>query len=514
MSVTTDQMPSLNQRHRAVLPALQLARTPHLARRSWRVLLIALLLLPFVLALVPWTQSVHGTGRAIAFNPVQRPQFIVSPIEGRIKKWYVVEGDRVQAGQRIVEMVDNDPQLELRLLDEEKAILERLRAAEGRVRDIESRIGNLQASWRFAESIQSAVLQQAKLQLQTFDYDLIGLQADGLSMQQNHDRIKGLVEGKIGGLASEREREVAIQNLNAVKAKVNAQNARIELGKQGVKAADDNLKKVKVDTDAQIDQEKVSLGAAVGEVAVIQGSYAQIRVRVARQRAQYVDAPMDGIVFRLVAAGEAGGILVRPGERLAILVPDIKSGEAAASPPSPGQLVLALGHALAGTAAPGGPAGGLAQLGPLLLMASGQLSLTDVNHPGIVIELQIDGNDLPLVRKGDKARLQFEGWPAAQFVGWPSVAVGTFGGLVYLVDPTSDDKGRFRILVEPDPDDQPWPDERYLRQGVRGQGWVLLNRVTVGWELWRHLNGFPPVRAAQDKESGHPLGPVKSKGFK
>jgi adhesin transport system membrane fusion protein len=129
---------------RAALPAVHLARTPRLASRLSRALAVGLVLLPVVLLMVPWTQTVHGTGQAVAFNPVQRPQYVVSPIEGRIKKWYVVEGDRVKAGQRIVEMVDNDPQLELRLLDEERAISDRLLAAEQRVRDIESRITKLE----------------------------------------------------------------------------------------------------------------------------------------------------------------------------------------------------------------------------------------------------------------------------------------------------------------------------------------------------------------------------------
>jgi hypothetical protein len=143
-----------------------------------------------------------------------------------------------------------------------------------------------------------------------------------------------------------------------------------------------------------------------------------------------------------------------------------------------------------------------------------QAALTDRDYPGIVAELFIDGNDLTLVRKGDKARLQLEGWPAVQFVGWPSVAVGTFGGRVYLVDPTTNDKGQFRVLVEPDPDDAPWPDQEYLRQGVRAQGWILLNRVSIGWELWRQLNGFPPIRDVQDPKASQPLGPVKSKRVK
>jgi len=468
MTTTTNRLRSIPNgfatlEPQAVLPALQLARTPRLARRLYRALLVTFLLLPLVLLFVPWTQTVHGTGRAIAFNPVERPQYVVSPIEGRIKKWYVVEGDRVKAGQRIVEMVDNDPHLIERLLDEERAVSARLTAAEQRVRDIEARIHNLENSRTLAIIIQNSLLQQEQNRLRTFEFELIGLEAEQLSMQQNYDRTKSLVEGKIGGLASIRDLEVAQQNLNTAKAKVEAGKARIALSKEAVNAAEKSLEKVDADTAAMVNLEKAGKQTALAEVENMRREKLNIEMRIARQRAQYVDAPVDGTIFRLLAAAEAGGILVRPGERLAILVPDIKA------------------------------------------------NLTAGDYPGIVAELQIDGNDLPLVRKGDKVRLQFEGWPAVQFVGWPAVAVGTFGGRVYLVDQTSDEKGNFRILVEPDPDDQPWPDERYLRQGVRAQGWVLLNRVSLGWELWRNLNAFPPVREPQDIKGGQPLGPVQGK---
>ena len=48
-------------------------------------------------------------------------------------------------------------------------------------------------------------------------------------------------------------------------------------------------------------------------------------------------------------------------------------------------------------------------------------------------------------------------------------------------------------MVLPDPDDPPWPQRRYLRQGVQAKGWVLLEQVRLGFELWRQINGFPPV---------------------
>ena len=104
---------------------------------------------------------------------------------------------------------------------------------------------------------------------------------------------------------------------------------------------------------------------------------------------------------------------------------------------------------------------------------------------------------MPLVHPGDPVRLMFN-MAAIQFVGWPSVAVGTFGGRVQLVDATDTRAGRFRILVVPDPDDDPWPSANYLRQGVQAKAWVLLRVVPLGWELWRRFNGFPPIIAEDE----------------
>jgi hypothetical protein len=109
----------------------------------------------------------------------------------------------------------------------------------------------------------------------------------------------------------------------------------------------------------------------------------------------------------------------------------------------------------------------------------------------MAVALNVRGNDMPLVQLGQEVRLRFEGWPAVQFAGWPSVSVGTFSGLVSTVDATDNGKGEFRILVTPNPDSPAWPSDRYLRQGVRVNGWVMMRQVSLGYELWRQLNGFP-----------------------
>jgi adhesin transport system membrane fusion protein len=127
-----------------------------------------------------------------------------------------------------------------------------------------------------------------------------------------------------------------------------------------------------------------------------------------------------------------------------------------------------------------------------MVKAGQQLALIVPQTANRAVELTVSGNDAPLLAVGRRVRLQFEGWPAVQFSGWPSVAVGTFGGTIGVIDPGAGADGTVRIIVFPEQGEE-WPDAHYLRQGVRVVGWVLLDSVKLGWELWRQFNGFPPT---------------------
>jgi multidrug resistance efflux pump len=118
------------------------------------------------------------------------------------------------------------------------------------------------------------------------------------------------------------------------------------------------------------------------------------------------------------------------------------------------------------------------------------------------VEIFVRGVDAPLVYKGRKVRLMFDGWPAIQWSGWPARAIGTFGGIVDSVDPNAQPNGLFRVLITEDPLD-PWPHPTYVRFGSQAQGWVLLNTVRLGYEIWRQMNGFPPLTDAQAEWGGY-----------
>ncbi|MBS1507898.1 MAG: HlyD family efflux transporter periplasmic adaptor subunit [Bacteroidetes bacterium] len=122
----------------------------------------------------------------------------------------------------------------------------------------------------------------------------------------------------------------------------------------------------------------------------------------------------------------------------------------------------------------------------------------------LAVALYVKAMDVPLITRGRKVRIQFDGWPALQFSGWPSVSVGTFGGVVEVIDYVNSKPGEFRILVVPDQAQEAWPKQ--LRMGSGIKGWVMLNNVPVWYELWRQLNGFP---ASIYEEPEHPMEEVK-----
>jgi multidrug efflux pump subunit AcrA (membrane-fusion protein) len=443
-----------------------------------------------VLAMAPWTQTVHGSGRAIAFNPVLRPQVILSPIAGRVMKWYVVEGDKVKAGQRLVDLADNDPMRLERLREQELLALNRLALAEGRVDDHERRL-------QFITTERDVLLAEAGFRIEQTEAAILVARRELNQAKADRDReffllqrTEQLFNSPAGKVMSKNELEEVQRKFIRADENVPLVEAKIKLAEKQFEAARANKEATDARTSAAIETEKAALKAAQADRDLIDQQYQSIVTEVERQKNQFVVAPVDGTVFRILANAEAGGQLVAAGQQLAILVPTIKDGMTPLFPPP--------------------PAAGAAAGGPGLFLAS--IALTPSDYPAIVAELLISGNDLPLVRKGDRALLQFEGWPAVQFAAYPEAAAGTFEGRVFLVDPTADGNGKFRILVEPMPGAPPWPEEELLRQGVRAQGWVLVAEVRLGWEVWRLLNGFPPVRPVKDADGGGSrLGPVGGK---
>ncbi|MBM4376399.1 MAG: biotin/lipoyl-binding protein [Deltaproteobacteria bacterium] len=429
--VTSSSVESTDRRVEAL--ALSLVRVPRVHLVVRRLLAALGVAVVVGLTVVPWQQSASGTGRVIAFAPTERLQNVEAPIEGRIVRWLVHEGSEVKSGDLIVEISDNDPQILLRLRDERDAVLSRLEAARTRATSLESRAGQLTSSRESATTAAAQRVKMARDRVAAAE-KLEEAAAAGLATAKaNARRQNELVQQ---GLTSTRAVELA--DLELVRARTETERARVAASaarSEESALAADSLK-VGTDGSAAIDDARASRAAALTEVASASAELARIEVRLSRQTTQSVTAPRDGTILRVIAGGQ-GGDMVKAGDALAVLIP--ATAERA-------------------------------------------------------VELWVDGNDVPLLEADRHVRIQFEGWPAVQWVGWPSVAVGTFGGRVALIDAHDNGQGKFRVLVVPD-GHEPWPSSRYLRQGVRANGWVLLQQVRLGYEVWRRFNGFPPLIA-------------------
>jgi len=426
------------------LPAMSKAGGANASRMlAWSLFTIFVTGIP-TLILAPWVQNVSGFGKVVGTTPFERQQTIDSPVEGRVVKWYVIEGSAVREGDLIAEVADNDPLLLDRLKEERNLIAMRVDQARSRVTAQEIGLQQLELSRRNALESARSRIRVAEDNIKAAQNSLISAEAMLTANKLNLDRVK---VGLASGLFSQRQYEQQIQANASSEADVDRAKASLQASINEKLARDADYQKIETDFQNSIATANATLAASKADVANSAAEMQRIEVRVARQSTQTIRAPRNGTVLRLLA--QPGGELLKSGDSVAAFVPDTAN---------------------------------------------------------LVVELWMNGNDIPLIHRGDPVRLQFEGWPAVQFTGWPSVAIGTFGGRVMLVDATDNGEGKFRILVEPDPKDDPWPSNRYLRQGVRTNGWVLLNQVSLGYELWRQFNGFPPTVTPQmetgQKEGG------------
>jgi len=132
----------------------------------------------------------------------------------------------------------------------------------------------------------------------------------------------------------------------------------------------------------------------------------------------------------------------------------------------------------------------------------GELALIVPETDDQAVELFVSSVDAAIVEPGRPVQLQFSGFPALQFGGFPGASVGTFSGEVRFIDPVDDAAGRYRVVVVPDtagPRPE-WPDQTYLRQGSSVTGSILLSNVSLGYEIWRRLNGLPPQVPVREKQ--------------
>ncbi len=416
-------------------PVMQMVRTGRIIRTCGRITFIALVFAIVSMAFVPWRQTARGVGVVVALDPQERPQPVRSPSKGVVSY--------VKPGLREGSFVDKN-ELVLRLTPF---------AAEG-ISQLETQIVALESKEASAMASLEVAKQAAELQTGSGenlarslkrDYEaaiekweqakneVTSLQAE-LDDKRNQLQIAEDVAQR--GLVSKEELFTKRQTVESAKAKLlKAENGVQELYAE-LLSKEDEIESKRQEIDIKNRTANQRILEEMQKINTIEKEILDLRNKRSEFDRLEIRAPRSGRIQQWF--GLEGSDAVQEGDRLFVIVPE-----------------------------------------------------TDE----LAVEMTVSGNDMPLIREGDPVRLQFEGWPAVQFVGWPSVAVGTFGGKVNRVFPTDDGKGNFRVVVTPDNHfarEEGWPDERYLRQGVRANGWILLQEVRLGYEIWRQLNGFPP----------------------
>ncbi|MEM8710294.1 MAG: biotin/lipoyl-binding protein [Planctomycetota bacterium] len=413
------------------LPVHHLVGKSRAGRKLAFALGILLVVLPVLLLVVPWQQNVPGAGRITAFDPLDRIQVVPAPVTGRLVELRVREGSRVEKGQEIAIMEDLDPLYAQRLDDQ-------VRFARVKREQAHINLETLDAQLVSTEEELLAALRSARADVESAVEKVIEAEKKQEAEEkllvfdrENADRQARLFAR---GQASEKEQQKAEADYGESIAKVAAAKAAVNQARAERRSKEASVQKIDQSGQAKINEVKGKEAEARQKLQDAEKALQVALNEQALQATRVIKATADGTVLRAVGANFAG--LVKRSDPLLEIVPD-----------------------------------------------------TDQ----LAVEMWMRGIDAPLVQVGRKARMQFEGWPAVQFAGWPSVAVGTFGGVVAQVDAQAAADGRVRVLILPDPEDDPWPAKRFLRQGVRASGWVQLETVSTGYEIWRQLNAFPPT---------------------
>ncbi len=407
--------------------------------------------------LLPWQQTARGTGRVIAYFPTERPQTVESPIYGRVANWgnNIVEGARVKKGDFILEIRDNDASRSQRLTEQMANTQEKIRLLKTKAETYGRQVEDLTEAKKMLIQAGEELIEAAKQKITAEEQGLRAARAGEVQTKANFERQKALRDL---GIQAGKEIEQEQRKYEEAQAKYLAAQAYVSEAKNNLQAKIHELEQKSREAETKIDYARAMQQEALGDVQLASKDLLDIEGKAAQFESRRVLAPRDGIIFKLFVSENAE--MLKEGDALFTIVPEITD------------------HA---------------------------------------VELLVDGNDIPLVDIGSEVRLQFHGFPAVQFVsGWPKVSRGTFGATVVAIDAT-DTKGKFRILVRPPTGDEPWgqnekwPDDRFLRQGVRVNGWVMLKQVTLGYEIWRQLNGFPPDFEQSDEAKSDGKGTKKVK---
>ena len=390
-----------------------------------------------ILMFLPWTQNISTSGTVTTLYQDQRPQEMNTIIPGRIIKWWVKEGDFVKKGDTIVQLADVkddylDPKLVQRTEEQLQAKQQKIGFYNEKISATASQVEAMEMSRNLKLNSLDNKLEQLRRKVTSDSAELVAAEIDhGIAVQQLNRAKQMFGEGIIA--LTEFERRTG--QYNKALAILTEKQQKLQNTRQDITICRIEMSTVRQDAADKIFKAKSEIAAARSDVATTDGEVAKNQNQLAnyaiRGSQRWMIAPQSGQIIKAKKSGI--NEMVKEGEMIVEIVP---------------------------------------------------------NQIDQAVELFVEPMDLVLVEKGQQVRLQFDGFPAIVFSGWPEASYGTFVGEVIAVETNRSENGKFRMLVVPVEKEKKWPAALKLGAGV--QGFALLKNVSIWYELWRQINGFPP----------------------
>jgi len=390
-----------------------------------------------VILFLPWTQNITGDGIVTTLKPNQRPQTIQSQIPGRIEEWFVQEGNFVKKGDTILRISEVkseyfDDRLVERTNDQIKAKSSSVNAYQEKVSALNRQVAALRNEEKLKMQQTQNKLLQAYLKVKSDSIDLEAAKTNIRIAETQFNRIQTLQDEGLKAVKDVEEKRLKLQETQA---KLISQENKYLASKNEVLNAKIELSSIGAQYVDKISKAQSDMFTAQSsqfdteaQVTKLENDYTNYKVR---NSLLYITAPQNGYINKALRGGI--GVTFKEGEELVGIMP---------------------------------------------------------SKYDLAVETFVRPIDLPLIHTGEKVRVQFDGWPAIVFSGWPNVSYGTYGAKVVAIETFISDNGKYRVLLAPDEEDHEWPEA--IRVGSGARTIALLEDVPIWFELWRQINSFPP----------------------
>ncbi|MDG1871990.1 MAG: biotin/lipoyl-binding protein, partial [Flavobacterium sp.] len=345
--------------------------------RTLNKIIVFFFILGVLILFLPWTQNISGSGAVTTLKPNQRPQSIQSVISGRIENWYVQEGDFVNKGDTILfisEIKEDymDPNLVENTQKQVQAKKMSLESYGSKVSTLSNQIQSIESERGLKFEQAQNKIKQSLLKIKSDSMDLVAVKTQLKIANTQFDRAMQLNKEGLKPLTDVEEKRLKLQE---VEAKIITQENKFLSSKNEYINAKVETNRINAEyaekmSKAQSDQYTALSNQFDTEAQVnkLENQYANYSIR---NGMYYIKAPQSGYVNRVLQAGI--GQTVKEGTPIVSIMPAVFD---------------------------------------------------------IAVETYIDPIDLPLVHRGEKIRVWFDGWPTIVFSGWPDVSYGTFGGKI------------------------------------------------------------------------------------